>query len=284
MKKSLGLFIAAVVGLGVFSIVFGSWYVVEQGERAVVLTTGKVTAVTVPGLHFKIPLFQTIRKMSVRTEKAMFPHVAAYSKDIQPSESVVTVNYHLDPGAIEPIYTQYGPAYVDRIVTPRILENVKEAFGQYVAADIVTQRQKLGLQIEKTLAAAMPEGISIDGVQIENIDFSDAYEQAIEQAMQAEAEVRKFRNQLEREKVQAETIVVQAKGNADATRERARAEADAIRLRDEAEAAAIKARGEALGNNPNLVTLIAAEKWDGKLPVTQVPGSATPFISIPNKP
>ena len=60
----------------------------------------------------------------------------------------------------------------------------------------------------------------------------------------------------------------------------AQAQADAIKLRSEAEAAAIRARAEALGTNPNLVTLTQAERWDGKLPVTMVPGGALPMLTV----
>ena len=39
-------------------------------------------------------------------------------------------------------------------------------------------------------------------------------------------------------------------------------------------------RGKALGNNPNLVTLVQAERWNGVLPTTMVPGSSVPFVSV----
>ena len=39
---------------------------------------------------------------------------------------------------------------------------------------------------------------------------------------------------------------------------------------------AIEARAKALGTNPNLVTLVQAERWNGVLPTTMVPGSAVP--------
>ncbi|MDY8015799.1 prohibitin family protein, partial [Escherichia coli] len=46
-----------------------------------------------------------------------------------------------------------------------------------------------------------------------------------------------------------------------------------------AEAEAIRLRGEALRENPGLVALTTAERWDGKLPDTMIPGSTVPFIS-----
>jgi regulator of protease activity HflC (stomatin/prohibitin superfamily) len=109
----------------------------------------------------------------------------------------------------------------------------------------------------------------VDSVQIENIDFSDAYEQSIEQRMLAEVEVQKVQQNAQREKVQAEILVIQAK-----------AQADAVKLQGDAEAHAINARGRALRDNPALIELVQAEKWDGKLPTTMVPGQTVPFINV----
>lgn len=120
----------------------------------------------------------------------------------------------------------------------------------------------------------------IESAQIENISFSSDYIKSVEMRMQAEVEVQRYRQQLEREKVQADIVVTQAKAQADSTRARAEAEAAAITLRGNAEATAIQARGKALGDNPHLVTLVQAEKWNGVLPVTMVPGGSVPMLAL----
>ena len=122
--------------------------------------------------------------------------------------------------------------------------------------------------------------VIIEAVQIENLDFSSEYEKSIEQRMLAEVEVQRLRQNAEREKVQAEIVVTQANARANAVRAQAQAEADAIKLRGDAEAQAIAARGKALGENPSLVSLVQAEKWDGKLPATMVPGGSIPMIGL----
>ena len=73
-----------------------------------------------------------------------------------------------------------------------------------------------------------------------------------------------------REQLQADIRVIQAN-----------AEAQSLKLKGDAEASAIDARGKALRDNPALVALVAAEKWNGILPTTMVPGGTTPFITIP---
>jgi regulator of protease activity HflC (stomatin/prohibitin superfamily) len=128
-------------------------------------------------------------------------------------------------------------------------------------------------------------------VQLENIEFSQNYLHSIEQRMLAEVEVQKLQQNAEREKVQAQITVTQATAKANAIRAEAQANADATRLSGEAraanikvtgdaEASAIEARGKALTSNPNLVTLVQAERWNGVLPTTMVPGSTVPFVSI----
>ncbi len=127
-------------------------------------------------------------------------------------------------------------------------------------------------------------------LQLENIEFTANYLHSIEQRMLAEVEVQKLQQNAEREKVQAQITVTQATAKANAVRAEAQANADAtrlngeaqatnIRITGEAQAAAIEARAKALGTNPNLVTLVQAERWNGVLPTTMVPGSAVPFVS-----
>jgi hypothetical protein len=51
-------------------------------------------------------------------------------------------------------------------------------------------------------------------------------------------------------------------------------------LTGNAEAEAINARGRALRDNPTLIELVSAERWNGVLPTTMVPGAAVPFVNV----
>jgi len=154
-------------------------------------------------------------------------------------------------------------------------------FGRFTAVRAIQEREKLGLEITQAVVNVMNDApLHIVGVQVEEVAFSQAYEQSIEQRMLAQVEIETTRQQKETASINAEIQVVQAKAEADAQREKFQAEADGIRLRGDAEAAAIQARARALAANTNLVNLIAVEKWDGKLPTTQIPGSAVPFIGV----
>ncbi len=127
--------------------------------------------------------------------------------------------------------------------------------------------------------AGNPE-LVLESVQIENIDFSQQYVASIEARMQAEIDVQKIQQQYQQQEVRAKITVVNAQAEADARLATAKADAQSIQLRGDAEAQAIKARGDALKQNPDLVSLTAAERWNGVLPTTMVPGGAVPFVGV----
>ncbi|MEY4880447.1 MAG: hypothetical protein RJB62_1916, partial [Pseudomonadota bacterium] len=201
-----------------------------------------------------------------------FPLMATYSRDQQPAELAVSVNYRVTDPLL--LYSEYQTLdnMVARLIVPRTNEQVRNVFGQFNAVAAVQERARLNAEIEQAIMSAVMGPVLVESVQVENIDFSEAYEASIEQRMLAEVEVQRIQQNAERERVQAEIVVIQAT-----------AEADAIRARGEAEADVINARGEALSDNPELVSLIAAEKWNGVLPTTMLPGSTVPFVAVPNR-
>jgi len=272
------LIIAAVVGL---LIVWSGFTTIDQGNIGVRLRFGEAVGTMQPGFHIVIPFMDRVVTFSTRTKKQSYSQVNAYSRDIQAADNLVSVNYRVDGSKAIEVYSRYGENFVDSIISPVIQKRFKEIFGKYDAREIVNSRDKLGIEVENNIRQNMPNGIIIEGVQIENIEFSDAYEQAIEATAQAEASVRKAMQELAQKKVDAEKVVVQAEADAQARLAAAKAEADAIKLKGEAEASAIQAKGNALRENPGLVALTATEKWDGKLPTTFVPGSAVPFVQVP---
>jgi regulator of protease activity HflC (stomatin/prohibitin superfamily) len=282
--------VAKISGIGILAgtillgstVLFGSWYTIDEGERGVLLRNGAITGTAEPGLGFKMPIIDGVEKISVQTQASIFENVSTYSRDQQPANLTISVNYRILPDQVRTIYADYGSleGVVSRLIDRRVLEETKTVFGQYNAVTAIQERGRLNNEIETAIREAVKGPVVIESVQIENIDFSDAYEQSIEARMLAEVEVQKLRQNAEREKVQAEITVTQAQANADAVRAAAMAEAEAIKLKGEAEADAIKARGAALANNPSLIDLTAAEKWNGQLPTTMVPSGAMPFVGV----
>lgn len=79
---------------------------------------------------------------------------------------------------------------------------------------------------------------------------------------------------------QRENEVAQSKAEADKKVEDARGVAQSTLLIAEADARAIALKGKAISENPLVIQLNAIERWNGTLPTTMIPGSATPFVNL----
>ena len=286
---------AAIAGVIVLLLVLGSWYTVDQTERGVLLRNGAVVGTAQPGLGFKVPVMDSVEKISVKTVTYTWDKMNSYSYDQQPADLKISVTLRAAPEKVADLYAKFGrlDAAVNQVVSPVVNQQVKVVFGRYTAVKAIQERGTLNSAIKDAITDTLKYDpmIIIESVQLENIEFSQNYLHSIEQRMLAEVEVQKLQQNAEREKVQAQITVTQATAKANAVRAEAQASADALRLNGEAratnikltgeaEAAAIEARGKALGTNPNLVTLVQAERWNGVLPTTMVPGSAVPFVSV----
>lgn len=279
IASGIGLTFAAIFSL---TILGGSWYTVDSGYRGVQIRNGAVTGTAEPGLGFKMPIIDKVVDISIQSQARTYENVMAYSKDQQTAGLSISVNYRFPADQVESIYTNYGgeEGVLTRLLDRQVFDEVKNVFGKFNAVTAIQERDRLVGEVQAAIQKSVIGPIIIESVQIENIDFSDAYENSIEARMLAEVEVQKVKQNAEREKVQAEIVVTQAQAQADAQVAQAKAAAEATRLQGDAEADAIRAKGAALRDNPQLVDLIQAEKWNGTLPTHMVPDATVPFLNI----
>lgn len=284
-RAVLGTTVAVAAGLFALTIVGGSFYTIDSGDRGVILRNGAVVGTAEPGLGFKLPIIDAVKEISVRANARRYEGVAAYSKDQQTAELIISVNYRLPADQVEQIYSEYGgeEGVLTRLLDRQVYNEVKNVFGKYNAVTSINDRGRLVADVQTALQTLVDGPIIIESVQIENIDFSNVYEDSIEQRMLAEVEVQKVLQNAEREKIQATIAVIQAQAQADAQLAQAKAAAEATRLKGDADAAAIRAKADALRDNAGLIALTQAEKWDGKLPTTMIPGSTVPFMDVAPK-
>lgn len=282
MRKLLGGILAAIVLVFVLSLVFGSWYRVDQGERVVVLRTGAVRGVSEPGLHFKLPILDGIVRFPIQTQSVVYEKLQAYSQDQQPADIQMSVTWRLPADKVADAYAEFGSLanLQARLIDRRVPQAMKTVFGGFTAVTAIQHRAELNTKVADAIKAALDGDIFVESIQIENIDFSDAYEQSVESRMLTEVEVQKRQQELAQKRIEAQITVTAAQAQADSQLAVARANAEATRIQGEATASAIKVRGDALRENPGLVSLTAAERWDGKLPSTMLPGATVPFVKV----
>ncbi len=199
-----------------------------------------------------------------------------YSRDQQPASITLSVNYRLPADQVAKIYGEYGSedGVVDRLIDRRVYEQVKNVFGQFNAVTAIQDRARLKAETEAAigrLCAALSSStayrsrISISPTLMSNRSRTACWPRW---------KCRRSARNAEREKVQAQITVTQAQARADAVRAEAEANAAATRLAGEAGSRRHQGQGRALRDNPELINLTAAEKWNGQLPSTMVPGSA----------
>jgi regulator of protease activity HflC (stomatin/prohibitin superfamily) len=278
---SLSKIIPVIVVLFLITVLYGSWYTVDQGERGVHLRNGKIIGTAAPGLGFKIPLIDSVVKISTQTHTASYQELQAYSRDQQPATIRASVTFSVPADRVEEVYENFKSidSMIARLVDRQVPTQVENIFGKYTAISVVQERIKFGIDVTDAITKSINGPIVINSVQIENIDFSAAYEKSVEDRMRAEVEVQTQKQNLEKERVSAQIAVTKAQAEADSQLARSKAEAESIRIKGDAEASAIKSRAEALAQNQNLIELTKAEKWDGQLPKTMLPNGTLPFFN-----
>ena len=259
MSKFLGSATTVIVVLFIlFLIVFQPMTIVGVGERGVKVTLGQTSPVALEeGVHFVMPFISTVKKMNVKTVKSNIATMAQ-SKDIQQAKIVYVVNYNLQPENAPKMWRTVGRDYVSVVVMPTVEGIVKDTIGKWNAQDIVANREKVASEVLFKLNEKLgPKYINVSDFQITEIQYSQAFEQAIESKVTAEQEALKAKNK---------TVQVQE-------------EARQKIIASEAEAKSMAIRAQALTQNKNLVEYEAVQKWDGKLPQYMM-GNSVPFVHL----
>lgn len=260
-----------------------SWVIVNSGHVGVVRTFGAVQPDALEeGFHFKKPFMDLVEEIDVRLRKAE-AEASAASKDLQVVGTKVAVQYSL-VGPVAPLtYQKIGIRRIveSTLIAPAIQESVKAVTAQYTAEELVTRRAEVKNQIQSSIEEFVATTLERKGVQgaislvnvaITDFDFSQEFNRAIEEKVQAEQEALKAKNEKLRRVTQAEAAAAERQLAADA-------EAYQIEVASKARAEAIRREAEALKDNPQLVQLRIAEKWDGQLPQVSG-GGAIPLLNV----
>lgn len=251
--------------------------VVPTGYTGILTTFGRVEDRTISaGANFIAP-WQKVIKMDNRTQKVEIT-TSAFSSDIQQVDLKMSVNYCIDQSTAQTLYRTVGENYYETVMFPRIQENVKAVFSQYTAENLIAKRELLSEQIsENTRNDLSSYGITIVSFAVEDIDFTDAFTNAVEAKQVAAqnkltAETEQAQKTME-EQASAERAVIAAKADADKAIIAANADLEVVKV--QAEAALYAGEKEAEMNKRisesltgSLVDYYWIKQWDGKLPTT----------------
>ena len=260
---------------------YGFFAKVDAGNVGIVTHFGKIEDRVLPAGFHLTGYFEHVHPINVRTQIES-GQVVAFSSDIQQVDLFVSINYNVTPDAANTLYRTVGEGYFKTLVSPRVNENVKAVVSNYNAESLISNREKLSGEILTLLQNDLAQyGITVSTVSVENIDFTDAFESAVESKQVATQEKQKAQTQEDQKTMEARQDAERRKIAAEAAAEVMRTQADAeaydIRVKAEAEAEANRKIAETLTDE--LIRYSQMQTWDGKLPGTYMgSGEGIPII------
>ena len=279
-KFRVARFVAILIPVLVLVAFLSCIRVVPTGHTGIVTTFGKVEEASLEaGPNFVLPwqkvinLDNRVQKVNIQTE--------AFSSDIQQVQVSTTINYSINSKTAYTLYKTVGRNYYDNIILPRALENVKAVFANYTAENLIANREILSGEIVTAMKADMePYGITVNDISIEDIDFTDAFTDAVEAkqvAAQEKLTAQTKQEQLTMEQqAQAERDVIAAQAELEVTK----IQAESAYYAGEKEAEVNKKIAESL--TPELVQYYYVQRWNGQLPTTVLGEGGSFLINVPN--
>lgn len=284
--KSFATIVRAVVCLVCAVTVVGSCIsYVPTGYTGIVTTFGKVHAETLDaGINFHAP-WDNVIKMDNREQRITF-QLEAFSKDIQQVSVQGSINYNIDKATAMNLYRDVGVEYATILINPRIQEDVKIIIAKYTAENLIENRQAMSDAIYELLKTELADkGINIISLAVENIDFTDAFESAVEAKQVATQEKQRAKTLQEQQTMETEQ-------KAERDRIAAQAAADVAHIEADAEAYALQVHAEAEANANAKINASLTEqlidynkilRWDGKLPTFMGGSETIPVLNFGNE-
>lgn len=261
------LFLLAAALVITFIFVPFSFHTVSSGEVAVVKHLGKIEDVKTAGTHYGLWITNSYTKYDTKVQN-LETQTATYSSDAQTMNIQMTIQYQIIADKVVDIATQYGKLEVlESRINSIALEKTKSVLSSHKAMDIIANRATISPAVEESIKNAVGDEyyVNIVAVVITNIDFSDAFELAVEEKMIAEQAKLKADYENETKVAKAEADAKAKLKAAQADIEIAKAKAEALKIAAEAEAEANEIIDKSVTDK--IIEKILADAWDGKLPV-----------------
>ncbi len=230
-KKLTRLLITIGVVALVAVCVLTCFYTVDDKQQAVVTTFGKVTDITSPGLHFKLPFgIQQVRKVDVnvyqkielgyRTEPGTNGvTLPEESTMITGDYNIVNVDFFVEYKISDPVQYLYSSDSPELILRNLIQSQVRNVVGSSSVDAVLTDgKENIQMQVKELVAQILSDydiGLTLVDVRIQD---SEPPTQSVIEAFKA----------VETAKQQAEAVVNEAKAYKNAQVPNAEAQADKL--------------------------------------------------------
>ena len=175
--KIAGIVIAAFV---VLLLGLNSTYEIKEQEQAVLITLGQATAVTDPGLHFKIPFIQRVRKVNTTIQGFSIGYNTS-DNTVNEDESLmitsdfnfIDVDFYVEYRYSDPVKALYASKNPLEILKNISQSCIRTVIGSYPVDDVLTTGKSENQASIKEMILDRLEEQDI-GIQLVNITIQDS--------------------------------------------------------------------------------------------------------------
>lgn len=187
-RLMIGAGIGAVVVLLALLFLSNCWYSIEEEQQAVVCTLGKPAAVTEPGLHFKFPFIQTVKKVNATIQGFAIGYSNNDSYDYSDARYVtesdeslmitsdynfINIDFYVEYRYSDPVKAVYASREPSLILKNLAQNCIRTVIGSYpVDSVLTTGKNEIQANIKEMIMTKL-EDMDI-GVQLINITIQDA--------------------------------------------------------------------------------------------------------------
>lgn len=156
---------------------------VNQYERGVKFTLGKLSGMKNPGWRLVVPVFQSMRKVDMRTKAVEVPYQDAITKDNVSCKINAVIYYRIVDAAKSVIEVEN----VWNAASQLAQTTMRNVCGELSLDELLSERDQASARIKELIATHTAAwGIEILGVELKDIQLPDDMKRTI--AKQAEAE------------------------------------------------------------------------------------------------
>ena len=202
----VAFFIAVLVIVGV--IFLSGIKIVNQYQRGVVLTLGRLTGVRQPGFRFIFPIIQTVIMVDIRSTPIDVAKQEIITKD-NVTAGVDAIVYFRVVDASKAVLETTNYVYATSQFAQAALRDVT---GNFELDDLLSKRDEISTQIKEIVDKQTDQwGIDVEAVKIQNIELPSDMKRAMAKQAEAERERRSNIINAEGERAAAETLAEAAK-------------------------------------------------------------------------
>lgn len=270
-KAGITAVAVCIIGIGANCI-----NIIPTGYTGIKTSFGKVSQKELTtGIHFSVPFVQNVSEINNKQQDVTIADkIWGEASDKTPVYAEnVTVTYNIS--VEKSVWLYSNVTNMDDIINNGIVASaVKSAMAELGPED-VTNRGKVEPLAQQKLIEALnakygEDAVAVHQVIISNMDFEDAYNDAIQQKSIAQQTAA-------RQKIENETAIAKAEADKTVAIKNAEAKAEKMKIEAEAQADANKKVAESISDE--LIDYQKIEKWDGRLP-TVTGGNA--IVSLDN--